>query len=199
MAERFNATVLKTVVAQVTLSSNLSPSAMNNNQSQATEIFFVKRKTPLSWIHENIYSELCGGIYSHASSRCVLALFCDFSCLQASNRASPRFSARFIRRLNLLYTLYPWLYCLCCIASSPFWSFSSICVFLWSPLRSYSLCDIWSHEPGPSPWLVVAGDYHRSCLGLSLDGHRLLCIVSFYSLFSLTCRKFFKYTFRYPV
>ncbi len=28
MAERFNATVLKTVVAQVTLSSNLSPSAM---------------------------------------------------------------------------------------------------------------------------------------------------------------------------
>lgn len=39
MAERFNATVLKTVVAQVTLSSNLSPSAMNNNQSQATEIF----------------------------------------------------------------------------------------------------------------------------------------------------------------
>lgn len=28
MAERFNATVLKTVVAQVTLSSNLSPSAI---------------------------------------------------------------------------------------------------------------------------------------------------------------------------
>lgn len=34
MAERFNATVLKTVVAKVTLSSNLSPSAK----------FFAKQK-----------------------------------------------------------------------------------------------------------------------------------------------------------
>lgn len=33
MAERFNATVLKTVVAQVTLSSNLSPSAMKYCQN----------------------------------------------------------------------------------------------------------------------------------------------------------------------
>ena len=32
MAERFNATVLKTVVAQATLSSNLSPSAMKYSQ-----------------------------------------------------------------------------------------------------------------------------------------------------------------------
>ena len=39
MAERFNATVLKTVVAQVTLSSNLSPSAMIYTKLTLGELF----------------------------------------------------------------------------------------------------------------------------------------------------------------
>lgn len=81
MAERFNATVLKTVVAQVTLSSNLSPSAMNNNQSQATEIFFVIQEKEILFMYEDIYFELYRRLCGDASIGCILALLCQFSYL----------------------------------------------------------------------------------------------------------------------
>jgi hypothetical protein len=77
--------------------------------------------------------------------------------------------------------------------------FSFICFFTRSTVWSRCLCDIWPHEPGSSPRLVLASNRHRPHLGLSPHCYSLFCIFSFYSLFSLICRKFSKYTCRYLV
>lgn len=141
-------------------------------------------------MYEDIYFDLSQCFHSYASIGCILAVFCDFSCLQTENWSFIGFSAWFSCCRYILYALYSWLCCFCDYSFSSCSKLILICFLKWCIIRSRCLCYFWPYESGSSQGLVMASNSYRPSLGLFLNGCCVLDLLLFYASFPLKWHKF---------
>lgn len=141
-------------------------------------------------MYENIYFDLSQCFHGYASIGCILAVFCDFPCLQTENWSSSGFAAWFFGCRHILFALYSWLCCFCGYSGSSCSKLIIIGSLIWCFVWPCRLCYFWSYESGSSPRLVVASDSYRSSVGVFLDGYCLFGFILFYASFCLKWHKF---------